>query len=130
MNLFIAGNRMKMGSFVLVGGKGLVFRCEMPSAHGALCDEEILVADRGSVCRSFLEMWHDHLVREHSFPKAAAKLGVSQSALSQTIRGLEARLGVRLLARTTRSVSLTEAGERLLQSVSPRLDGIEAESRP
>jgi DNA-binding transcriptional LysR family regulator len=67
------------------------------------------------------------VAREANFTRAAAKLGVSQSALSQTIRGLEARLGVRLLARTTRSVSLTEAGERLLQSVSPRLDGIEAE---
>ena len=52
--------------------------------------------------------------RERSFTKAAAKLGVSQSALSHTIRELEARLGVRLLTRTTRSVSPTEAGERLL----------------
>jgi DNA-binding transcriptional LysR family regulator len=54
--------------------------------------------------------------RERSFTKAAAKLGVSQSALSQTIRQLEARLGVRLLTRTTRSVSPTEAGERLMRS--------------
>jgi DNA-binding transcriptional LysR family regulator len=65
--------------------------------------------------------------RERSFTKAAAKLGVSQSALSHTIRELEARLGVRLLTRTTRSVSPTEAGERLLQSVGPRLEEIEAE---
>jgi DNA-binding transcriptional LysR family regulator len=65
--------------------------------------------------------------RERSFTSAAAKLGVSQSALSQTLRALEARLGVRLLTRTTRSVSPTEAGERLLQSVGPRLEEIKAE---
>src|SRR5215467_3327042 len=65
--------------------------------------------------------------RERSFTKAAAKLGVSQSALSQTIRQLEARLGVRLLTRTTRSVSPTEAGERLLHTVAPRFEEIEAE---
>jgi DNA-binding transcriptional LysR family regulator len=65
--------------------------------------------------------------RERSFTKAAAKLGVSQSALSHTIRELEARLGVRLLTRTTRSVSPTEAGERLLQTVGPRFEEIEAE---
>jgi DNA-binding transcriptional LysR family regulator len=64
---------------------------------------------------------------ERSFTRAAAKLGVSQSALSQTIRGLEARLGLRLLARTTRSVSPTEAGERLLHAVGPRFEEIEAE---
>src|SRR5437879_5136888 len=64
---------------------------------------------------------------ERSFTKAAAKLGVSQSALSQTIRQLEAQLGVRLLTRTTRSVSLTEAGERLVSIAAPRLDEIEAE---
>ena len=67
------------------------------------------------------------VARERSFTKAAAKLGVSQSALSHTVRALEARLGVRLLARTTRSVSPTEAGERLLQKVGPRFDEIEAE---
>jgi DNA-binding transcriptional LysR family regulator len=67
------------------------------------------------------------VAREQSFTKAAAKLGVSQPALSQTIRQLEARLGVRLLARTTRRVSLTEAGERLLHTVGPRLEEIEAE---
>src|SRR5712671_4711589 len=65
--------------------------------------------------------------RERSFTKAAAKLGVSQSALSHTIRELEARLGVRLLTRTTRSVAPTEAGERLLHTVGPRLEEIEAE---
>ena len=65
--------------------------------------------------------------RERSFTKAAAKLGVSQSALSQTIRQLEMRLGVRLLTRTTRSVSPTEAGERLLRTVVPRFEEIDAE---
>jgi DNA-binding transcriptional LysR family regulator len=65
--------------------------------------------------------------RERSFTRAAAKLGVSQSALSHTIRDLEARLGVRLLTRTTRSVAPTEAGERLLQTVGPRLEEIDAE---
>jgi DNA-binding transcriptional LysR family regulator len=65
--------------------------------------------------------------RERSFTKAAAKLGVSQSALSHTIRELEARLGVRLLTRTTRSVAPTEAGERLLHTVGPRFEEIEAE---
>jgi DNA-binding transcriptional LysR family regulator len=67
------------------------------------------------------------VAREKSFTRAAAKLGVSQSALSHTIRGLEERLGLRLLTRTTRSVAPTEAGERLLQSIGPRLDEIEAE---
>jgi DNA-binding transcriptional LysR family regulator len=67
------------------------------------------------------------VARERNFTKAAAKLGVSQSALSHTIRALEARLGVRLLARTTRSVAPTEAGERLLAVVAPRFDEIDAE---
>src|SRR6266852_9996 len=67
------------------------------------------------------------VARERSFTRAAAKLGVSQSALSHTIRGLEARLGLRLLTRTTRSVSPTEAGERLLQTVGHRFEEIEAE---
>ncbi len=66
------------------------------------------------------------VARERSFTRAAARLGVSQPALSQTIRDLEARLGLRLLARTTRSVAPTEAGERLLLSIGPHLDGIEA----
>jgi DNA-binding transcriptional LysR family regulator len=67
------------------------------------------------------------VARERSFTRASAKLGISQSALSHTIRKLESRLGVRLLTRTTRSVSPTEAGERLLLSAGPRLDEIEAE---
>jgi DNA-binding transcriptional LysR family regulator len=67
------------------------------------------------------------VAREQSFTKAAAKLGVSQSALSHTVRQLEERLGIRLLTRTTRSVSPTEAGERLLRSIGPRFDEIEAE---
>jgi DNA-binding transcriptional LysR family regulator len=67
------------------------------------------------------------VARERSFTKAAAKLGVSQSALSYTVRTLEGRIGLQLLTRTTRSVSLTEAGERLLRTIGPRLDEIEAE---
>ena len=67
------------------------------------------------------------VARERSFTKAAAKLGVSQSALSHTVRGLEERLGLRLLTRTTRSVSPTEAGERVLTNVGHRFDEIEAE---
>ena len=65
--------------------------------------------------------------RERSFTRAAGKLGVSQSALSHTIRDLEERLGVRLLTRTTRSVAPTQAGERLLQTAGPRFDEIDAE---
>jgi DNA-binding transcriptional LysR family regulator len=67
------------------------------------------------------------VAREQSFTRAAAQLGVSQSALSQTVRGLEARLGLRLLTRTTRSVAPTEAGERLLHALAPRFDEIDAE---
>jgi DNA-binding transcriptional LysR family regulator len=66
------------------------------------------------------------VARERSFTRAAAQLGVSQPALSRTIRALEARLGVRLLTRSTRSVALTEAGERLVQTVRPHFDGIDA----
>lgn len=75
---------------------------------------------------------HDDLLaflavaRERSFTRAAAQLGVSQSALSQAMRGLEARLGLRLLTRTTRSVAPTEAGERLLRTLGPAFDEIEA----
>ncbi|HEU4766086.1 MAG TPA: LysR family transcriptional regulator [Pyrinomonadaceae bacterium] len=64
---------------------------------------------------------------DRSFTKAAARLGVSTSALSHTIRGLEERLGIRLLTRTTRSVSPTQAGERLLKSAGPRFEEVEAE---
>jgi DNA-binding transcriptional LysR family regulator len=67
------------------------------------------------------------VARERSFTGAAAKLKVSQSALSHTVRELEERLGIRLLTRTTRSVSPTEAGERLLRTIGPRFDEIEAE---
>jgi DNA-binding transcriptional LysR family regulator len=67
------------------------------------------------------------VARERSFTAAAAKLSVSQSALSHTIRELEERLGVRLLTRTTRSVSPTEAGERLVRNIAPRLDEIDSE---
>ena len=67
------------------------------------------------------------VARERSFTRAAAQLGVSPSALSHTVRGLEERLGLRLLARTTRSVALTEAGERLLRTVGPAFDEIDRE---
>jgi DNA-binding transcriptional LysR family regulator len=67
------------------------------------------------------------VARERSFTRAAANLGISQSALSHSIRGLEERMGLRLLTRTTRSVSTTQAGERLAQSLGPRFDEIEAE---
>lgn len=67
------------------------------------------------------------VARERSFTRAAARLGISQSALSHSIRGLEERMGLRLLTRTTRSVATTQAGERLVQSLAPRFDEIEAE---
>src|SRR6478672_5736806 len=67
------------------------------------------------------------VAKEASFTRAAAKLGVSQSALSHTIRGLETRLRLRLLTRTTRSVSPTEAGERLIRTIGPHLESIDAE---
>jgi DNA-binding transcriptional LysR family regulator len=66
------------------------------------------------------------VARERSFTRAAAQLGVSPSALSQALRGLEARLGLRLLTRTTRSVAPTEAGERLLRGLGPAFDRIDA----
>jgi DNA-binding transcriptional LysR family regulator len=66
------------------------------------------------------------VARERNFTRAAAQLGMSQPALSRTIRALETRLGVRLLTRSTRSVAPTEAGERLVQSVGPHFDGIDA----
>jgi DNA-binding transcriptional LysR family regulator len=78
------------------------------------------------------ENFHDLAVfvavaEAQSFTRAAAKLGVSQSALSQTLRALEARLGIRLLTRTTRRIAPTEAGERLLRTVAPRFEEINAE---
>lgn len=70
-------------------------------------------------------LWFVAVAEERSFTKAAAKLGTSQSTLSATIKNLEQRLGLRLLTRTTRSVSPTEAGERLLASMAPRIEEIE-----
>jgi DNA-binding transcriptional LysR family regulator len=70
------------------------------------------------------------LARERTFARAAAKLGVSQSALSHTINGLEARLGLRLLTRTTRSVPPTEAGERLLLTVGHRFEEMRPRWKP
>ena len=67
------------------------------------------------------------VARERSFTKAAVRLGVSQSSLSRTVTALEAQLGMLLLTRTTRSVATTEAGQRLLDSVAPKLEEIEAE---
>ena len=67
------------------------------------------------------------VARERSFTRAAAKLGLSQSALSHTVRSLETQLGVRLLTRTTRSVAPTEAGERLIRNVGPHFEEIEAQ---
>ena len=65
------------------------------------------------------------VTRERSFTRAAAQLGVSQSALSHTMRALEARLGLRLLTRTTRSVAPTEAGERLFNALTPNFEDID-----
>src|SRR5260370_7207075 len=70
------------------------------------------------------------VARERSFTKAAAKLGISQSSLSHLIRDLETRLGIRLLTRTTRSVSPTEAGEPLLNTVGPPLHQLEPQLAP
>lgn len=67
------------------------------------------------------------VARDQSFTKAAVKLGVTPSALSHTVRGLEERLGVRLLSRTTRNVSTTEAGDRLMRSIAPLFEQIAAE---
>lgn len=71
---------------------------------------------------AFLEV-----ARARSFTRAAAKLGVTQSALSHTVRQLETRLGVRLLTRTTRAVSPTEAGQRLFENIGPHVEEIEAQ---
>jgi hypothetical protein len=67
------------------------------------------------------------VARERSFTKAAGKLGVSQSALSHAIKALEERLNIRLLTRTTRSVAPTEAGERIIACLEPRIDELEQE---
>lgn len=72
-------------------------------------------------------LWFLAVAEERSFTRAAAKLGIAQSTLSHTIKGLESRMGIRLLTRTTRSVAPTEAGERLRQSLAPRVAEIEAE---
>ena len=71
--------------------------------------------------------WFQVVAEERSFTKAAAKLGVAQSTLSHTIKQLEARMGIRLLTRTTRNVATTAAGERLLQTITPRIAEIEDE---
>ena len=78
--------------------------------------------DEFSEMRAFLEV-----ARERSFTRAAARLGVTRSALSHTVRALEERLGVRLLARTTRDVAPTAAGERLVESIEPHFESIAAE---
>ena len=72
-------------------------------------------------------LWFLTVAEEASFTRAAVRLGTSQPTLSHTIKALEARLGLRLLNRTTRSVALTEAGERLLASLAPRIQGLEAD---
>lgn len=72
-------------------------------------------------------LWFLAVAEERNFTRAAARLGISQSTLSHTIKRLETRMGVLLLNRTTRNVAPTEAGERLLQSVAPRMAEIEAE---
>ena len=72
-------------------------------------------------------LWFLVVAEERSFTKAAAKLGTSQSTISHTIKNLEARMGLRLLTRTTRSVSPTEAGEKLIRSLAPRIEEIETE---
>lgn len=72
-------------------------------------------------------LWFLAVAKERSFTKAAARLGIAQSTLSHTIKRLETQMGIRLLARTTRSVALTEAGERLQESLAPRIDEIEAD---
>jgi DNA-binding transcriptional LysR family regulator len=72
-------------------------------------------------------LWFLAVAEERSFTRAAARLGTSQSTLSHTIKQLEARMGLRLLTRTTRSVAPTDVGERLLRALAPRIDDIEAD---
>lgn len=71
--------------------------------------------------------WFQIVAEEHSFTRAAAKIGVAQSTLSYSIKQLEAKMGIRLLTRTTRNVATTAAGERLLQTLTPRIAEIEDE---
>jgi len=71
--------------------------------------------------------WFQVVAEEHSFTRAAAKIGVAQSTLSYTIKQLEAQMGIRLLTRTTRNVATTAAGERLLRTITPRISEIEDE---
>ncbi len=77
--------------------------------------------DEFTEMRAFLEV-----ARERSFTRAAAKLGLTRSALSHTVSALEERLGIRLLSRTTRDVAPTAAGERLMQSIQPHFESIAA----
>lgn len=72
-------------------------------------------------------LWFLAVAEQRSFTRAAARLGIAQSTLSHTIRRLETRLGIRLLTRTTRNVGLTEAGERLMRSLAPRIAEIQAD---
>ena len=71
--------------------------------------------------------WFQVVAGEHSFTRAAAKIGIAQSTLSYAIKQLEAQMGIRLLTRTTRNVAITAAGERLLQTITPRISEIEDE---
>lgn len=101
----------------------------MSSIHKSTRDSALtLLSGAGMLKENFNDLIAFLMVaRERSFTKAAAQLGVSQSALSHAIRGLEERLALRLLTRTTRSVAPTEAGERLLNSIGPRFAEIECE---
>lgn len=72
-------------------------------------------------------IWFQVVADERNFTRAAARIGVAQSTLSHAIRELEASMGIRLLTRTTRSVALTHAGERLLATITPRLAEIQQE---
>ena len=72
-------------------------------------------------------LWFLALAREKSFTRAAAKLGIAQSTLSHTIKRLEARMGLRLVARTTRNVALTDGGARLFEALAPRIESIDTD---
>ena len=92
------------------------------------CKVHVAISEANTVARDNLQDISAFLVvaRERSFTRAAAKIGISQSALSQTVRALEERLGIRLLTRNTRGVAPTEAGEQLIETVGPHFDGINA----